>query len=236
LNASLLKLLLVALCLDHRAVRAEDYAGRIVGVIDGDTVDLLTDAKVLIRVRLSGIDAPERKQAFGNVSKKALSDFAFDRRVVVVASRHDRYGRLIGKVMVSGVDANLQMVRFGLAWHFKKYEKEQAFEDRQRYADAELKARARHVGLWTDKEPVAPWDFRHHKKELNSSLPAAVGKKLAPFAGSAAVSSHVSLDMECIGHTMHAPIREAARQLLGAETALAWASEESHNKYNRSPR
>jgi hypothetical protein len=77
--------------------------------------------------------------------KRALFDLAFDRRVVLVASKHGRYGWLINKVMVAGVDTNLQLAQFRLAWHFKKYEKEQAFEDPQRYAEAGLKAIAR---LW----------------------------------------------------------------------------------------
>lgn len=219
MNARWLKLFVLVLWLFQSAVRAEDYAGRIVGVIDGDTVDLLTDAKVLIRVRLSGIDAPEKKQAFGNVSKKALSDLAFDRRVVVVASKHDRFGRLIGKVMVAGVDANLQMVQFGLAWHFKKYEKEQAFEDRQRYAEAELKARARHVGLWTDKDPIAPWDFRHHKKDLHSNLPAAARQQAPRLRSGVAVSSYFAP----FGYKMHPPTWGAARQPLDAEPACGLA-------------
>ena len=219
MSARWIKLLVLVLCLFQGAVRAEDYAGRIVGVIDGDTVDLLTDAKVLIRVRLSGIDAPEKKQAFGNVSKKALSDLAFDRRVVVVASKHDRYGRLIGKVMVAGVDANLQMVQLGLAWHFKKYEKEQAFEDRQRYADAELKARARHAGLWTDKDPIAPWDFRHQKKQLHSNLPAAAGQQAPRLGSGVAVTPYFAP----FAYKMHPPIWGAARQPLDPEPACAWA-------------
>ena len=143
---------------------AEDYVGRIVGVMDGDTVDLLTDSKELIRVRLSGIDAPEKKQPFGNVAKQALSDLTFDRRVVIKGYKRDRWGRLIGKVTASGVDANLQMVKRGLAWHYKKYQKEQPLEDRQIYAEAELAAKAKRLGLWSENEPVSPWDFRANKR------------------------------------------------------------------------
>jgi endonuclease YncB( thermonuclease family) len=152
-------LLLVTLLVAHGPLWA-DESGRIVGVIDGDTVDLLTDSRVLIRVRLSGIDAPEKKQAFGNVAKRALSDLAFNRTALVIGHKLDRFGRLVGKISVAGTDVNLRLVQLGLAWHFKKYEREQEPVDRQRYAQAELGARAKRVGLWADKEPVAPWDFR----------------------------------------------------------------------------
>jgi endonuclease YncB( thermonuclease family) len=151
--------LLAALVMPVPAAAVE-YAGRIVGVIDGDTVDLLTSAKTLYRIRLSGIDAPEKGQPFGQVAKQALSNLVFNRQVVVAGEKKDRYGRLVGKVLVAGLDANLQMVRRGLAWHFKKYEQEQSPEDRQRYSDAERDARAAHRGLWSDARPAAPWDFR----------------------------------------------------------------------------
>lgn len=143
---------------------AGNYVGRIVGVVDGDTVDLLLDAKEVLRCRLSGIDAPEKKQAFGNVSKKALSDLVYNRRAELVGNKRDRYGRLVCKVIVDGVDANLQMVRLGMAWHFKKYEREQTPDDRRLYSEAERSAREAHRGLWRDKDPVAPWDFRALRK------------------------------------------------------------------------
>jgi endonuclease YncB( thermonuclease family) len=152
-------LVLIAGLLTQPLVQA-DEAGRVVGVLDGDTVDLLTPAKTLIRIRLSGIDAPEKKQPFGNVAKKALSDLAFNREAVVSGNKKDRYGRLVGKVTVAGTDVNLRIVQLGLAWHYKKYEREQPAEDRQRYSDAEAQARGRHVGLWADKEPTPPWEFR----------------------------------------------------------------------------
>jgi endonuclease YncB( thermonuclease family) len=157
---ALLQRLLFAVLLAMHSTLWADETGRIVGVIDGDTVDLLTDAKVLIRVRLSGIDAPEKKQAFGNVAKQALSSLAFNRMTLVTGEKKDRYGRLIGKIVVAGTDVNLRMVQLGLAWHFKKYEREQAAGDKLSYAQAETTARAQRVGLWVDREQVSPWDFR----------------------------------------------------------------------------
>ena len=144
---------------------AEDYAGRIVGVVDGDTVDLLTANKALIRVRLAGIDAPEKGQPFGHMAKVILSSLVFHHQVVVSAHKKDRYGRLVGKVSVAGVDANLQMVRRGYAWHYKRYESEQSAQDRDVYARAEVSARSARVGIWTQPDPVAPWDYRLAQKK-----------------------------------------------------------------------
>ena len=140
---------------------ASELAGKVVGILDGDTVDVLTPAKELVRVRLSGIDAPEKKQAFGNVSKQTLSDLVFSREVVVEWRKKDRYGRIVGKVLVDGIDMDLKMVTAGMAWHYKQYAKEQSATDRESYASAEDAARAKRVGLWRDKDPIPPWTFRH---------------------------------------------------------------------------
>ena len=165
----LLPRLLIVVLLAVPGISGADETGRIVGVIDGDTVDLLTDAKVLIRVRLSGIDAPEKKQAFGSVAKQALSELAFNRTVLITGEKKDRNGRLIGKITVAGTDVNLRMVQLGYAWHFKKYEREQPPDDRLRYAKAELTARSQRIGLWVDKEPVAPWEFRSSRQANSKS-------------------------------------------------------------------
>ena len=141
-------------------VWAQELSGRIVGVIDGDTVDLLTDSKQRVRVRLVGIDAPERRQPFGSVAKKVLSDLVFSKQVLLEGKKTDRYGRLVAKVIVGGQDANLRLVRLGYAWHYKRYQSEQTGEDRHLYAAAQGAAMKERLGLWRDPEPIAPWDFR----------------------------------------------------------------------------
>jgi endonuclease YncB( thermonuclease family) len=140
-----------------------ELTGRVIGVRDGDTIDVLTPANERVRVRLAGIDAPEMGQAYGNVAKRALSALAHDRIARVEWSKTDDYGRVVGKVRVHGVDVNLQLVERGLAWHYKAYAGEQSAADRKRYAAAEAAARAHRAGLWRDPEPVAPWLFRHGK-------------------------------------------------------------------------
>ena len=147
-------------CLLALACQADTLRGRVVGVADGDTVTVLDAQKVQHKVRLSGIDAPERSQAFGQRSKEHLSDLVFGQTVQVDFNKTDRYGRLIGKIVVNGQDANLQQLHAGMAWHYKEYEREQPPEERSRYAQAEVDARSQRVGLWKDPKPVPPWEFR----------------------------------------------------------------------------
>lgn len=143
---------------------AETLQGRVVGVTDGDTVTVLDTATTERKIRLMGIDAPEKKQAFGRKSKESLSALVFNKQVTVEYSKRDRYGRTVGKILVNGTDANLEQVKAGLAWHYKQYQKEQSIEDRVAYARAEEQARAEKRGLWVDADPTPPWDWRHRKR------------------------------------------------------------------------
>lgn len=102
------------------SVHAEMLNGHVVGVADGDTITVLDITNTQHKIRLAGIDAPEKKQAFGQVSKKSLSDLVFDKQVNIDWTKHDRYGRIVGKVLINGVDANLEQVKRGLAWFYKK--------------------------------------------------------------------------------------------------------------------
>lgn len=138
--------------------------GKIVGVADGDTVTVLDAGNRQTRVRLQGIDAPESGQAFGQVSKRNLSDLIFDRQVVVEYEKTDRYGRTLGKVLTGQRDVNLEQIKAGLAWHYKYYQEEQTPEDRRLYAEAETEARSARRGLWADPGPIPPWDFRRGKR------------------------------------------------------------------------
>lgn len=138
--------------------------GRVVGVADGDTITVLDADKVQHKIRLAGIDAPEKKQPFGQRSKESLSELVFSKTVTVETDKRDRYGREVGKVLVDGVDANLVQVQRGFAWHYKAYESEQPAIDRKVYADAENEARAARRGLWANVEPMPPWEFRNKGK------------------------------------------------------------------------
>lgn len=128
---------------------------RVVGVKDGDTVVLLTAAKEEITVRLSEIDAPERKQAFGTVSRTFLSNLIFGKEVKLVKMGTDRYGRTLGFIYLrNGTNVNLEMVKNGMAWQYEKYSKSAILKK------AQASAKSMSVGLWRDLYPVAPWEFR----------------------------------------------------------------------------
>lgn len=137
--------------------------GRVVSVADGDTITVLDANKVLHKIRLAGIDAPEKKQPFGQRSKQSLSDLVFDKVVTVETNKRDKYQREVGKVFVDGNDANLEQVKSGMAWHYKAYEREQSVIDRKVYADEENGAKVARRGLWADDDRVPPWDFRNNK-------------------------------------------------------------------------
>lgn len=143
---------------------AATLAGRVVGVSDGDTVTVLTAENRQFRIRLSGIDAPEKKQPFGTHARETLSRQLFGQPVVVEWSKTDRYGRIIGKIEVDGVDANLEQVREGSAWVYTQYLRELPVEDRKLYLEAERLARSERRGLWRDTDPEPPWQWRHERR------------------------------------------------------------------------
>lgn len=147
--------------------------GRVVHVADGDTLTVLDDDNRQHKVRLSGIDAPERGQPFGKRATTELASLAKNKRVIVDWHKTDRYRRIIGVVRVPpedcelctpSVDAGLALIEDGLAWHYRAYERDQSVDERREYRQAEAEARARREGLWTDADPVAPWDWRRNRQ------------------------------------------------------------------------
>jgi endonuclease YncB( thermonuclease family) len=147
-----------------------------VRVTDGETIVVLDADKVQHKIRLKGIDAPERGQAYGTKSKEHLSDLVAGKSVVVDYSKYDRYQRILGKVLVNGEDVNLEQVEAGMAWHYKKYQSEQSSTDRVKYSDAEREARRQKLGLWRDPNPIPPWEYRQAKREHMNDLKSFVGK------------------------------------------------------------
>ena len=120
-----------------------------VAVTDGDTITVLDADKVQHKIRLGGINASEKTQALGQASKQSLPDLVHGNTVVIDTSDNtDRYGREVGKILVDGIDANLEQVRRGPAWHYKAYQREQSPDDRLTYAGAEKDAAAARIGLW----------------------------------------------------------------------------------------
>ena len=140
---------------------AETLTGRVVGIADGDTLTILDAGNQQHRIRLNGIDAPEKAQAFGNVAKQNLSRLAFGRGAVADCPKVDRYGRQVCLVRVDGIDVGLAQVGDGLAWWYRKYAREQSPQDRATYAAVEREAQEAKRGLWQDKDPMPPWEWRH---------------------------------------------------------------------------
>ena len=169
-------LLLAALGVFATAARAAPHVldVHVVAVADGDSLTVRDSNGVTHEVRLAGIDAPEHGQPYSRQSKASLVRMALGQDARIEWSERDGYGRLVAKAWVVPADASclasscprtldtgLAQVTTGLAWHYKKYERDQSEKDRHRYADAETEARARRLGLWQDPAAVPPWDWRH---------------------------------------------------------------------------
>jgi micrococcal nuclease len=146
--------LIVALLTTLIAVSsADDFEGKVIGIADGDTVTVLREREP-VKVRLDGIDAPEKRQSFGTKSKDALAGLVFGKAVTVQSKGTDRYGRTLGVISVNGVNVNQQMVAGGWAWHYKQYSSDQTL------SQLELRAKAAQSGLWADANSLPPWEFR----------------------------------------------------------------------------
>ena len=126
-------------------------SGKVVSIHDGDTITVLQD-KQQVKVRLFGIDAPELKQPHGKKSKQFLSNLIAGKNVEVDENGKDRYKRTIGTIYLDGADINAQMVENGYAWAYRKFSK--------KYTPQESQAKKQRLGLWRDKEPIPPWEWR----------------------------------------------------------------------------
>ncbi len=168
------QVLIALILLIPTSVWAETLLGKVVKIADGDTVTILDDQGQKHRIRLAGIDAPEKDQPYGDVSTQSLVELVSGKTVTIEYEKRDRYKRFIGKVLVDPpsdvvcmaidcvkkIDAGLEQIKAGLAWHYKYYQMEQSEEDRSIYSEAELDARIKKIGLWKDEEPMAPWVWR----------------------------------------------------------------------------
>lgn len=137
-------------------VQAQQF--RVVGVIDGDTVKVLSAGRQQIKCRLHGIDAPESSMPYGERSKESLSDLVFQKQVTVEVLDQDQYGRSVCRLLLNGIDVNKLQLQRGFAWHYARYSNDAA------YAQAERAARQQRIGLWADPDPTPPWSFRRNKR------------------------------------------------------------------------
>lgn len=139
--------------------RGSTHVWRVVGVHDGDTLTCLDETNTQQKVRLAEVDAPELGQDYGKVSREALAEMVFGKTVTVSEEGKDRYGRWIAHVQVNGIDVNRQQVATGNAWHYSDYSRDPTL------ATLQTDAQTRRLGLWSQPEPVPPWDFRQTVKK-----------------------------------------------------------------------
>lgn len=159
LTSIVLMTILAAMIFIPSSSFAQTFSGKLVKVLDGDTVEVLFEGKAR-RIRLAQIDAPEKDQPFGQAAKRFVLESAAHQVVRVDVETVDRYGRSVGEVFLpTGQNLNQMIVASGFAWQYKRYSKDPA------YGDLETQARIQRLGLWQDKSPVPPWDWRKGKRQ-----------------------------------------------------------------------
>ena len=173
-------LLMFALAAASHAHAAERHVldVKVTQVIDGDTIEAIDSNRLKHRIRLVGIDAPEKDQAFGDRSRQNLAKLLAGQDVRIEWTVRDRYGRFVAIIWLptpaacerpmcidGRTDVNLTQVVDGFAWHFKEYEQEQGRSERLIYSSAEQSARVSRTGLWKDADPTPPWNFRRGLKD-----------------------------------------------------------------------
>ena len=156
------RILITILIMFPLLLSAQVLKGRAVGITDGDTFTLLVNGNEQVKIRIDGIDAPEKKQAFGNRAKEYLSGMIWEQELTVNVTKKDKWKRSIGKVSTPEIqDVGLEMIKAGCAWQYREYTNDAS------YAEAERLARESKKGLWLDKNPIRPQDFRkeHRNKK-----------------------------------------------------------------------
>ena len=156
------RILITILIMFPLLLSAQVLKGRAVGITDGDTFTLLVNGNEQVKIRIDGLDAPEKKQDFGNRAKEYLSELIWNQELIVTVTKKDRYDRSIGKVSTPEIqDVGLEMIKAGLAWQYRDYNKDES------YSKAERLARENKKGLWIYKNPVRPQDFRKVNRNKN---------------------------------------------------------------------
>lgn len=149
---------------DIKLNEGDTISGQVVSVIDGDTYDILVNNDTTIRIRMEGIDAPEKGMAYNKVAKNYLSDLCFNKTIKLIITGKDRYNRILSfSYLNDTMELSHEMIKAGYAWHFKKYNNDNVL------SELEIVARNSKKGLWYDKDPIPPWEFRKLLREGNTS-------------------------------------------------------------------
>jgi micrococcal nuclease len=172
-----LSYVIFVLALFSLSIRAQAFEGKVVSITDGDTITVM-DNGVPEKIRLNGIDCPEKGQPFGNRAKQFTGDMVFGKIVTIKEHGKDKYGRTIGDVLLpGGKNINKELVKAGLAWWYHQY------SNNKELAQLEQEAKSSKRGLWSDSNPVPPWNWRHNK---SSSAKSTQNKSLIEHAASIA--------------------------------------------------
>jgi endonuclease YncB( thermonuclease family) len=148
--------------------------GRITGIVDGDTINVLILSNQQIRVRIAFIDAPEKGQPFGQRAKQVMSELVFGKDVKLRPHTIDRYGRLVSRVLVDNQDAGFELLKQGLCWVYERYLPEASPDIRTTYQQAQTLAQEQKSGLWSDPFPVPPWEWRKSEKKRSRTAQDAL--------------------------------------------------------------
>ncbi|MFH1563490.1 MAG: thermonuclease family protein [Nitrospirota bacterium] len=153
------------------ALEVQEFKGKVVSIADGDTISVMHNG-VREKIRLNGIDCPENRQAFGNRAKQFTGNMVFGKTVTIKGHGKDKYGRTMGDVFLpNGTCLNKELVKQGLAWWYRQYSNDSEIEQ------LEQAARSSNQGLWSDSNPLAPWDYRHNPTSNSSeNLFSTAGK------------------------------------------------------------
>jgi len=154
-------LFILVLSIFCQGLSAGTFSGKCVGISDGDTISVMKYGRA-IKIRLEGIDCPEPGQDFGTRARRFTSDMVFGKIVEVKEYNQDVYGRIVARVYVDGKDLSLELVKAGLAWHFKKYSSDPIL------AGAEDQARKQKIGLWSMPNPIPPWEYRRQGRRVEA--------------------------------------------------------------------
>lgn len=138
----------------NNIAKKEVQYGKVIKIVDGDTFDILLENQTTKRIRMEGIDAPERGMPYYKVSKDYLGQLCFGKSIKIVQTNTDRYGRTVAQSLINDNELGLLMIKAGYAWHFKKYSHDIEL------ARAEINAKNNRTGLWADESPIAPWEWR----------------------------------------------------------------------------
>lgn len=153
-------IIVITFCYEITLSQSEVFRGEVIRIADGDTITVLGEGDQKIKVRFSGIDTPEMDQPFGAEARDRLVQMIRGQTVTCECVKRDRYKRWVCKVLLDDLDVNWTLVRDGLAWWYRDYQRDQEPEDRIRYEEAEVLAKHQRIGLWDDDSSIPPWEWR----------------------------------------------------------------------------